>query len=71
MTRQKKNKVRIGRETQKENANEIRKQGIEALGKPGIRAFMTEEEWEKEPDEYKLQWGSSWLKKSSHQRPSI
>ena len=55
MTRRKKNKVRVEREPQKENANEVRKKGLESLEKAGIRVFMTKEEWEEEPDEYKIQ----------------
>ena len=53
MTRQKKRKVRVERVPREENANEMRKHGIESLEKAGIRVFMTKEEWEKEPDEYK------------------
>ena len=63
MPRQKKkNKVRVGRGPQKGNANEIRSRGIEALEESGIRVFMTKEEWEKEPDKCKIQWGDIWLK---------
>ena len=63
MTRQKKNKVRSEREPRKENTNEVRRHGIESLEKVGIRVFMTKEEWEEEPDEYKIEWGNGWLKK--------
>jgi hypothetical protein len=45
MTRQKKKKVRVESVPRKENANEIRKHGIEELEKAGIRVFMTKEEW--------------------------
>ncbi len=34
-------------------SQEIKRHGIEALEKAGIRVFMTREEWEKEQDEYK------------------
>ena len=71
MTRRKKNKVRVQREPQKENANEVRKNGIESLEKAGIRVFMTKEEWEEEPDEYKIQWENSWLERVLTRGPAF
>ena len=71
MTRRKKNKVRVEREPQKENANEVRKKGLESLEKAGIRVFMTKEEWEEEPDEYKIQWGNSWLERVLTRGPAF
>ena len=57
MPRQRKNKVRVEKEPQKRNADEIRRKGIEALQKAGIRVFMTNEEWETESEKCKIQWG--------------
>jgi hypothetical protein len=62
MPRQRKNKVRVEKKTQKRNATEIRRKGIEALQKAGIRVFMTDEEWKTETEECKMQWGDIWLK---------
>jgi len=44
MTRPK-SKVRVGSSSTDSDANKIRRQGIEALEKAGIRVFMTKEEW--------------------------
>ena len=57
MPRQRKNKVRVEKEPQKRNADEIRRKGIEALQEAGIRVFMTNEEWETESEKCKIQWG--------------
>jgi hypothetical protein len=62
MHRQKKNKVRVEKEPQERNADEIRRKGIKALQEAGIRVFMTDEEWKTEPDKYKIQWDDIWLK---------
>ena len=71
MTHQKKRKVRVERVPRKENANEMRKHGIESLEKAGIRVFMTKEEWEKESDEYKREWDSGWLKRVLTRGPAF
>lgn len=71
MTRQKKNKVRVEGEPEKADTNEIRKQGIKALEKAGIRIFMTQEEWKNEPEECKIGWGNPWLKKILTRDPAF
>ena len=71
MTRQKNKKVRVGHVPRKESANELRKRGIESLGKVGIRVFMTKEEWENEPDEYKREWDNGWLKRVLTRGPAF
>ncbi len=32
---------------------------------------MTKEEWEKETDEYKIEWGNRWLKKGLTRGPTF
>ena len=71
MTRKKKEKVRVDSVTRKENANDIRKRGIETLEKAGIRVFMTKEEWDKEPDKYKIEWGNGWLRRVLTRGPAF
>jgi hypothetical protein len=53
------------------DANEVRKHGIEALEKAGIRVFITKEEWEKEPDECKIEWGNGCLKRVLTRGPAF
>ena len=71
MTRKKKEKVRVESVPRKENANEIRKRGIKTLEKAGIRVFMTTEEWEEEPDKYKIEWDNGWLRRVLTRGPAF
>ncbi len=32
---------------------------------------MTKEEWEKEPDEYKIEWGNNWMKRVLTRGPTF